>query len=154
MIKGSEPVFKLPKCQYAACILECIFYLFSEINFSAYSSRYRGKRMRIDYFLVSEQLKDRIISCEMHGRGIELDGMKLKYYHLYWHCYMVHETLEGLIQSNFQFSCLCTYHYLYMISARAWKLGLPRCLNFLCGVEPHTSKTMRLSNVWKYGLNT
>ncbi|XP_066330507.1 DNA-(apurinic or apyrimidinic site) endonuclease-like [Miscanthus floridulus] len=36
--------------------------------------KYRGKRMRIDYFLVSEQLKDRIISCEMHGRGIELDG--------------------------------------------------------------------------------
>nr|AAL73527.2 putative AP endonuclease [Sorghum bicolor] len=46
----------------------------NEINFSAYSSRYRGKRMRIDYFLVSEQLKDRIVSCEMHGRGIELDG--------------------------------------------------------------------------------
>ncbi|AQK41767.1 DNA-(apurinic or apyrimidinic site) lyase [Zea mays] len=36
--------------------------------------KYRGKRMRIDYFLVSEQLKDRIVSCEMHGRGIELDG--------------------------------------------------------------------------------
>lgn len=36
--------------------------------------KYRGKRMRIDYFIVSEQLKDRIISCEMHGRGIELDG--------------------------------------------------------------------------------
>ncbi|CAN6328868.1 unnamed protein product [Urochloa humidicola] len=36
--------------------------------------KYRGKRMRIDYFVVSEQLKDRIISCEMHGRGIELEG--------------------------------------------------------------------------------
>lgn len=36
--------------------------------------RYRGKRMRIDYFIVSEKMKDRIISCEMHGRGIELDG--------------------------------------------------------------------------------
>jgi len=36
--------------------------------------KYRGKRMRIDYFIVSEQLKDRIISCEMHGRGIELEG--------------------------------------------------------------------------------
>jgi len=59
--------------------------------------------MRIDYFLVSEQLKDRIVSCEMHGRGIELDGMKLKNYHLYLHYYMVLETLEGLIQSNFQF---------------------------------------------------
>lgn len=30
--------------------------------------------MRIDYFLVSEQLKDRIVSCKMHGRGIELEG--------------------------------------------------------------------------------
>lgn len=31
--------------------------------------------MRIDYFVVSEQLKERLVSCEMHGRGIELEGM-------------------------------------------------------------------------------
>lgn len=37
--------------------------------------RYRGKRMRIDYHLVSEKLKDKIIKCEMHGQGIELEGM-------------------------------------------------------------------------------
>lgn len=37
--------------------------------------RYRGKRMRIDYFLVSEKLQNRIASCEMHGKGIELEGM-------------------------------------------------------------------------------
>ncbi|KAJ7945768.1 DNA-(apurinic or apyrimidinic site) lyase [Quillaja saponaria] len=36
--------------------------------------KYRGKRMRIDYFVVSEKLKDRIIACEMHGQGIELEG--------------------------------------------------------------------------------
>ncbi|XP_058093825.1 DNA-(apurinic or apyrimidinic site) endonuclease isoform X2 [Magnolia sinica] len=36
--------------------------------------KYRGKRMRIDYFIVSEQLKDRIIACDMHGQGIELQG--------------------------------------------------------------------------------
>ncbi|KAK3439820.1 hypothetical protein EUGRSUZ_B00162 [Eucalyptus grandis] len=36
--------------------------------------KYRGKRMRIDYFIVSEKFKDRIKSCEMHGRGIELEG--------------------------------------------------------------------------------
>ncbi|KAL1363784.1 hypothetical protein HN51_011964 [Arachis hypogaea] len=36
--------------------------------------KYRGKRMRIDYFLVSEKLKDRIVACEMHGHGIELQG--------------------------------------------------------------------------------
>ncbi|KAJ4712493.1 DNA-(apurinic or apyrimidinic site) lyase [Melia azedarach] len=36
--------------------------------------KYRGKRMRIDYFIVSEQLKDRIVACEMQGRGIELEG--------------------------------------------------------------------------------
>ncbi|OAY86028.1 DNA-(apurinic or apyrimidinic site) lyase [Ananas comosus] len=36
--------------------------------------KYRGKRMRIDYFIVSERLKDRIVSCEMHGHGIELEG--------------------------------------------------------------------------------
>ncbi|KAJ6688282.1 DNA-(APURINIC OR APYRIMIDINIC SITE) LYASE [Salix koriyanagi] len=36
--------------------------------------KYRGKRMRIDYFIVSEKLKDRVIQCEMHGHGIELDG--------------------------------------------------------------------------------
>ncbi|KAH9613819.1 hypothetical protein KSS87_021710 [Heliosperma pusillum] len=36
--------------------------------------KYRGKRMRIDYFLVSEKLKDRIVSCDIHGHGIELEG--------------------------------------------------------------------------------
>ncbi|EPS63669.1 hypothetical protein M569_11112 [Genlisea aurea] len=36
--------------------------------------KYRGKRMRIDYFLVSETLKERVVSCEMHGCGIELEG--------------------------------------------------------------------------------
>ncbi|KAK4264465.1 hypothetical protein QN277_025637 [Acacia crassicarpa] len=36
--------------------------------------KYRGKRMRIDYFIVSEKLKDRIVACEMRGKGIELDG--------------------------------------------------------------------------------
>ncbi|XAR50281.1 DNA-(apurinic or apyrimidinic site) lyase [Bertholletia excelsa] len=36
--------------------------------------KYRGKRMRIDYFMVSEKLRDRIVSCEMHGQGIELEG--------------------------------------------------------------------------------
>ncbi|TKY73598.1 DNA-(apurinic or apyrimidinic site) lyase [Spatholobus suberectus] len=36
--------------------------------------KYRGKRMRIDYFLVSEKLKERIVACEMHGHGIELEG--------------------------------------------------------------------------------
>ncbi|XP_024025028.1 DNA-(apurinic or apyrimidinic site) lyase [Morus notabilis] len=36
--------------------------------------KYRGKRMRIDYFLVSEKLKDRILECKMHGQGIELQG--------------------------------------------------------------------------------
>ncbi|KAG5019634.1 hypothetical protein JHK82_015556 [Glycine max] len=30
--------------------------------------------MRIDYFLVSETLKERIVACEMHGHGIELEG--------------------------------------------------------------------------------
>lgn len=36
--------------------------------------KYRGKRMRIDYFLVSELLKDRISACNIHGHGIELEG--------------------------------------------------------------------------------
>ncbi|KAL2482670.1 DNA-(apurinic or apyrimidinic site) lyase [Forsythia ovata] len=36
--------------------------------------KYRGKRMRIDYFIVSEKLKDRILACEIHGQGIELEG--------------------------------------------------------------------------------
>lgn len=31
--------------------------------------------MRIDYFVAAEQLKDRIVSCEMHGQGIELQGI-------------------------------------------------------------------------------
>ncbi|XP_039146240.1 DNA-(apurinic or apyrimidinic site) endonuclease [Dioscorea cayenensis subsp. rotundata] len=36
--------------------------------------KYRGKRMRIDYFIVSEQLKGRVLACDIHGRGIELEG--------------------------------------------------------------------------------
>lgn len=36
--------------------------------------KYRGKRMRIDYFIVSEKMKDRIVASEMHGQGIELQG--------------------------------------------------------------------------------
>ncbi|CAK8566224.1 unnamed protein product [Lathyrus sativus] len=36
--------------------------------------RYRGKRMRIDYFLVSEKLEEKIVACEMRGQGIELKG--------------------------------------------------------------------------------
>ncbi|KAJ6828462.1 DNA-(apurinic or apyrimidinic site) lyase [Iris pallida] len=36
--------------------------------------KYRGKRMRIDYFILSEQLKGRIVACKMHGQGIELKG--------------------------------------------------------------------------------
>ncbi|XP_057791512.1 DNA-(apurinic or apyrimidinic site) endonuclease [Salvia miltiorrhiza] len=36
--------------------------------------KYRGKRMRIDYFVVSEKWKDRIVVCESHGHGIELEG--------------------------------------------------------------------------------
>ncbi|XP_051147540.1 DNA-(apurinic or apyrimidinic site) endonuclease [Andrographis paniculata] len=36
--------------------------------------KYRGKRMRIDYFIVSEKLKERIVACEIHGKGIELEG--------------------------------------------------------------------------------
>lgn len=30
--------------------------------------------MRIDYFIVSEKLKEKIAACEMHGKGIELQG--------------------------------------------------------------------------------
>jgi exonuclease III len=30
--------------------------------------------MRIDYFIVSEKLKEKIVACEMHGKGIELQG--------------------------------------------------------------------------------
>ncbi|KAM7275684.1 hypothetical protein ACFE04_017550 [Oxalis oulophora] len=36
--------------------------------------KYRGKRMRIDYFTISEKLKERVVACEMHGHGIELEG--------------------------------------------------------------------------------
>jgi hypothetical protein len=54
--------------------------------------------MRIDYFIVSAQLKDRIIACEMHGCGIELEGKMLKYYLVF---FCVHETLEIPIQIIF-----------------------------------------------------
>lgn len=36
--------------------------------------KYRGKRMRIDYFLVSETFKDRIVASNIHGHGIEMEG--------------------------------------------------------------------------------
>lgn len=37
--------------------------------------RYRGKRMRIDYFLLSRKLLDRLVSSDIHGQGIEQEGM-------------------------------------------------------------------------------
>jgi exonuclease III len=36
--------------------------------------------MRIDYFIVSEKLKEKIVACEMHGQGIELQGKFLFLY--------------------------------------------------------------------------
>ncbi|EFJ05662.1 hypothetical protein SELMODRAFT_187330 [Selaginella moellendorffii] len=36
--------------------------------------KYRGKRMRIDYFLISKALLPRLASSKIHGRGIELEG--------------------------------------------------------------------------------
>uniref|UniRef100_A0A0D6R9B5 DNA-(apurinic or apyrimidinic site) endonuclease n=1 Tax=Araucaria cunninghamii TaxID=56994 RepID=A0A0D6R9B5_ARACU len=36
--------------------------------------KYRGKRMRIDYFLVSNEFKDRTVASNIHGRGIEMEG--------------------------------------------------------------------------------
>ncbi|KAF7838217.1 DNA-(apurinic or apyrimidinic site) lyase [Senna tora] len=56
--------------------------------------KYRGKRMRIDYFIVSEKMKDRIVACEMQGRGIELEG-----FHGSDHCPV---TLELSSSSNSQ----------------------------------------------------
>lgn len=36
--------------------------------------KYRGKRMRIDYFLLSKKLLDRLVSSDIHGQGVELEG--------------------------------------------------------------------------------
>ncbi|XXG62402.1 hypothetical protein AAC387_Pa05g0764 [Persea americana] len=57
--------------------------------------KYRGKRMRIDYFAVSEKLKDRIASCEMHGQGIELEG-----FYGSDHCPLSLELLPETLESN------------------------------------------------------
>lgn len=46
--------------------------------------------MRIDYFIVSEKLKDRIVACEMRGKGIELDGE-----------FHIHEADKSLLFSYF-----------------------------------------------------
>jgi len=42
--------------------------------------------MRIDYFLVSEKLKERIVACEIHGHGIELEGKFLMQLVLLFRC--------------------------------------------------------------------
>jgi hypothetical protein len=45
--------------------------------------------MRIDYFVVSEKLKDRIVACEIHGKGIELQGASyfiLSNTLVFWEC--------------------------------------------------------------------
>ncbi|KAK1433881.1 hypothetical protein QVD17_10799 [Tagetes erecta] len=57
--------------------------------------KYRGKRMRIDYLLVSETLKDRIVKCEMHGQGIELEG-----FYGSDHCPVSLELAEPTIEST------------------------------------------------------
>ncbi|KAL8230562.1 hypothetical protein R6Q57_000340 [Mikania cordata] len=57
--------------------------------------KYRGKRMRIDYLLVSEKLKDKIVKCEMHGQGIELEG-----FYGSDHCPVSLELAEPTIDAN------------------------------------------------------
>lgn len=57
--------------------------------------KYRGKRMRIDYHLVSEKLKDKIIKCDMHGQGIELEG-----FYGSDHCPVSLELSESTIDGN------------------------------------------------------
>ncbi|CAI5986663.1 unnamed protein product [Closterium sp. NIES-65] len=36
--------------------------------------RYRGKRMRVDYFCVSNNLLPRVAACDIHGQGFEGEG--------------------------------------------------------------------------------
>ncbi|CAI5458748.1 unnamed protein product, partial [Closterium sp. Yama58-4] len=36
--------------------------------------RYRGKRMRVDYFCVSNDLLPRVAACDIHGQGFEGEG--------------------------------------------------------------------------------
>ncbi|MCO5562078.1 hypothetical protein L7F22_015704 [Adiantum nelumboides] len=36
--------------------------------------KYRGKRMRIDYFLISKMLLPKLMKSTIHGRGIEMEG--------------------------------------------------------------------------------
>ncbi|KAD4889053.1 hypothetical protein R6Q59_034057 [Mikania micrantha] len=57
--------------------------------------KYRGKRMRIDYLLVSEKLMDKIVKCEMHGQGIELEG-----FYGSDHCPVSLELAEPTIDAN------------------------------------------------------
>lgn len=49
----------------------------------------------IDYHLVSEKLKDKIIKCEMHGQGIELEG-----FYGSDHCPVSLELSESTIDGN------------------------------------------------------
>lgn len=50
--------------------------------------------MRIDYFIVSEKLKERIVACEMHGHGIELQGNSvLLHIQLFFHTFAATITL-------------------------------------------------------------
>jgi len=55
---------------YATCIENTFLWGLNKL----FVCRHRGKRMRIDYFIVSEKFKDRIVACEMHGQGIDLQG--------------------------------------------------------------------------------
>ncbi|XP_040986710.1 DNA-(apurinic or apyrimidinic site) endonuclease isoform X3 [Juglans microcarpa x Juglans regia] len=71
------------------------FTLAERMRFGTILKEYRGKRMRIDYFIVSEQLKDRIVACEMHGQGIELEG-----FYGSDHCPVTLELSQGCFNSK------------------------------------------------------
>ncbi|MBA0834872.1 hypothetical protein Goarm_007193, partial [Gossypium armourianum] len=88
-----QPGFTLAeRKRFGAILKECVISLENPFFYDAYRylhkqkdmecgfswsgnpiGKYRGKRMRIDYFIVSEKLKERVAECEMHGKGIELE---------------------------------------------------------------------------------
>jgi len=102
--------------------------------------------MRIDYFLVSEKLKERIVACEMHGHGIELEGKFL------------------LMKMVFLFSCLCKkcethdmdlilllIHHLAYFSVYETKPNCSLCyLVLTCKLHVITSMTLFLSLLCRF----
>lgn len=78
--RAHRPWMSIPFAIYGGCHVACRKVMqaapFMKSNEDPYCCwcRYRGKRMRVDHFMVDERLCGSVAECAIHGRGVEFEG--------------------------------------------------------------------------------